>query len=86
MHPVKHFFLLYLAYIPLLFTCHPLHFLYTKFHLNIAPIGAHDDYDDPAGAAAFHYLHHASFGSPLINFDRLFRTHKEFVKSSKTNK
>jgi sterol desaturase/sphingolipid hydroxylase (fatty acid hydroxylase superfamily) len=58
--------------------------------LNIAPIGAHDDYDDPAGAVAFHYLHHASFecnyGSPLINFDRLFRTHKEFVKSSKTNK
>jgi sterol desaturase/sphingolipid hydroxylase (fatty acid hydroxylase superfamily) len=90
MHPIKHFFYYTSAYIPLLFTCHPLHFLYTKFHLDIALIGAYDGYDDPAGAASFHYLHHAMFecnyGSPLISFDRLFGTHKEFVKPSKIKK
>ncbi len=90
MHPIEHFFYYSAAYIPLLFTCHPLHFLYIKFHLDITPIGAHDGYDDPAGAASFHYMHHALFecnyGSPLINFDRLFGTHKEFMKPLKTNK
>ncbi|CAF5156854.1 unnamed protein product, partial [Rotaria sp. Silwood1] len=43
-------------------------------------------HDDPAGDVAFHYLHHATFecnyGIPLINFDRLFDTYKEFVKKT----
>ncbi|CAF3804228.1 unnamed protein product [Rotaria sordida] len=53
--------------------------------------GGHDGYDDPAGGSGFHYLHHALFecnyGVPLIDFDRLFGTYKEYVKKpSETNK
>jgi hypothetical protein len=58
MHPVEHFFYYTCAYFPLLFSCHPVHFLFTKFNADISPIGGHDD---PAGASAFHYLHHATF-------------------------
>jgi sterol desaturase/sphingolipid hydroxylase (fatty acid hydroxylase superfamily) len=90
MHPVEHFFYYTAAYFPLLFTCHPLHFLYIKFHLDITPIGAYDGYDDPAVAASFHYMHHALFecnyGSPLIYFDRVLGIHKEFFKPLKANK
>jgi sterol desaturase/sphingolipid hydroxylase (fatty acid hydroxylase superfamily) len=61
-----------------LYTAHPLHFLYTKFHADIAPIGGHDGHADPGGDAAFHWLHHAKFecnyGVPLVDFDRLFGT------------
>ncbi|CAF1092974.1 unnamed protein product [Rotaria sordida] len=84
------FFYYTCAYFPLLFSCHPLHFLYAKFHADIAPIGGHDGYDDPAGGSGFHYLHHALFecnyGVSLIDFDRLFGTYKEYVKKpSETN-
>ena len=90
MHPVEHFFYYTCAYFPLVFSCHPLHFLYAKFHADIAPIGGHDGYDDPAGGADFHYLHHAVFecnyGVPLIDFDRFFGTYKEFVKKPTSTK
>jgi len=86
MHPVEHFFYYSRAFFPLIFTCHPLHFLFTKFQADIGPIPGHDGYDSPAGGGAFHYLHHASFecnyGVPLIDFDRLFGTYKEFTKRS----
>jgi hypothetical protein len=62
-------------------------FLYIKFHFDIRPIGAHDD---RAGAASFDYMYDALFecnsGSPLINFGRLFSTHKELMKLLKMNK
>jgi sterol desaturase/sphingolipid hydroxylase (fatty acid hydroxylase superfamily) len=70
-----------------LFSCHPLHFLYAKFHADIAPIDGHDD---PAGGSDFHYLHHAFFecnyGSPLVDFDSLFVTYKEYAKKPATGK
>ena len=84
MHPIEHLFYYTCAYFPLLFACHPLHFLYAKFHADIAPIGGHDGHDDPAGGGGFHYLHHARFecnyGVPLIDFDSLFGTYEEYVK------
>ncbi|CAF1116724.1 unnamed protein product [Rotaria sordida] len=86
MHPVEHFLYYTCAYFSLLFSCHPLHFLYVKFNVDISPISGHDGYDDPVGGSAFHYLHHVSFncnyGGSLINFDYLFGTYKEFVKKS----
>jgi len=89
MHPIEHFFYYTVTYFPLLFACHPLHFLYAKFHADIAPIGGHDGYDDPAGGSDHHYLHHAFFecnyGSPLVNFDSLFGTYKRLVKKPSTN-
>ena len=47
MHPVEHFLYYSCAWFPFLFKCHPLHFLYAKFHADIAPIGGHDGFDDP---------------------------------------
>jgi sterol desaturase/sphingolipid hydroxylase (fatty acid hydroxylase superfamily) len=89
MHPVEHFFYYTCAYFPLLFACHPLHFLYAKFHCDISPIGGHDGHDDPAGGGSFHYLHHAYFecnyGGLLVNFDYLFGTYREDVKKPSTD-
>jgi len=76
MHPVEHFFYYSCAYFPLLITCHPLHFLYAKFHADLSPIGGHDGYANPGGDSAFHYLHHSKFecnyGTELINLDKVF--------------
>ena len=80
MHPVEHFLYYTCATLPpLLLSLHPLHFLYTKFHADIAPIGGHDGMDEPAGHADFHYLHHAKFecnyGVPFpVNLDKLCGT------------
>lgn len=78
MHPIEHFFYYTCTLLPLLFKLHPLHFLYAKFHADIAPIGGHDGYGAPAGDAGYHFLHHSLFevnyGVPLIDFDRLFGT------------
>lgn len=75
--------------LPLVSTVHPLHFLYTKFHADIAPIGGHDGYDEPSANGDFHYLHHAKFecnyGVPFpIDFDKLFGTWVEY-KDFKAN-
>ncbi|CAF3167472.1 unnamed protein product [Rotaria sp. Silwood2] len=84
MHPVEHLIYYTCTYFPLLFSCHPLHFLYAKFHADIAPISGHDGYAYPGGDSSFHYLHHAKFecnyGSGLVNFDRLFGTYIEYTK------
>lgn len=89
MHPVEHFFYYTCAYFPLVLFCHPLHFLYAKFHADIAPIGGHDGHDNPAGGSSFHYLHHATFecnyGTELIDFDTLFGTYKTFAKKSSSS-
>jgi len=80
MHPVEHFLYYSAAWLPALFLyIHPFHFLYTKFHADIAPLGGHDGMEDPGGDADFHYLHHAKFecnyGVPFpINLDKLFGT------------
>lgn len=55
----RHFMYYSCAWVPLLFTAHPLHFLYVKFHADIAPIGGHDGYDEPSANGDFHWLHHA---------------------------
>jgi len=82
MHPVEHF-LYYTVTLTCLFVpLHPIHFLYCKFHADIAPIGGHDGFANPGGDADFHYLHHAKFecnyGVPLIDFDSLFGTWVEY--------
>lgn len=87
MHPIEHFLYYSCAWLPpLLFATHPLHFLYAKFHADIAPIGGHDGYDEPSANGDFHWLHHAKFecnyGVPFpIDFDKMFGTwvdYKEF--------
>jgi len=78
MHPVEHLIYYTCTLLPLVVTMHPMHFLYAKFHADIAPIGGHDGFADPGGDADYHYIHHAKFdgnyGVPLINFDKLFGT------------
>jgi hypothetical protein len=67
MHPVEHFFYYTCTLLPLLawvspaLAMHPMHFLYAKFHADIAPIGGHDGFSDPGGNGAFHWLHHAHY-------------------------
>jgi len=63
---------------------HPLHFLYCKFHADIAPIGGHDGYAAPGGDSEYHYLHHAkyecNYGVPFpIDFDSIFGTWRTFA-------
>lgn len=80
MHPVEHLLYYTCATLPpLLIAVHPLHFLYTKFHADIAPIGGHSGMEEPMGGADYHYLHHAKFecnyGVPFpVNFDKVFGT------------
>jgi len=90
MHPVEHFIYYTCTLLPLYLGQHPLHFLYTKFHADIAPIGGHDGYANPPGGGAdYHYLHHARFecnyGVPLINFDKLFGTWADYETRMNTS-
>lgn len=82
MHPVEHFLYYSVTLTCLFVPMHPIHFLYCKFHADIAPIGGHDGYAKPGGDAGFHYLHHAkyecNYGVPLVDFDRLFGTWQEY--------
>jgi len=88
MHPVEHFLYYTTTLFVLFFQAHPMHFLYVKFHADIAPIGGHDGMADPGGNGDFHYLHHARFecnyGVPLIDFDRLFGTWVDYEDWKKT--
>lgn len=68
-----------------------MHFLYCKFHADIAPIGGHDGFDEPSANGDFHYLHHAKFecnyGVPFpIDFDRMFGTWEDWKDFKKTGK
>jgi len=82
MHPVEHLIYYTVTLIPLFIVQHPIHFLYCKFHADVAPIGGHDGFADPGGNADYHYVHHAKFdgnyGVPLVDFDRLFGTYIPF--------
>jgi len=88
MHPVEHFFYYTCTLLSLVFVHHPLHFLYAKFHADIAPIGGHDGYSDPCGGADYHWLHHAKFecnyGTPLVDFDKLFGSWVDYEEYKKT--
>jgi sterol desaturase/sphingolipid hydroxylase (fatty acid hydroxylase superfamily) len=76
MHPIEHLFYYSCTLLPLLLPLHPMHFLYAKFHADIAPVGGHDGYAYPGGGGDHHYLHHAklnaNYGVPLVDFDWLF--------------
>jgi hypothetical protein len=61
--PLQHFLYYTCTLLPLFYTAHPLHFLYAKFHADIAPIGGHDGFADPGGNGDFHYLHHSKYGT-----------------------
>jgi len=82
MHPIEHTIYYTTTLLCLFFPLHPLHFLYAKFHADIAPIGGHDGHANPGGNGDFHYLHHAKFecnyGVPLVDFDKLFGTWLEW--------
>lgn len=84
MHPIEHFLYYSCAWLlPLVFTVHPMHFLYAKYHADISPIGGHDGIDEPSCKGDFHWLHHHKFecnyGVPFpINFDRIFGTWCEY--------
>jgi len=90
MHPVEHLIYYTVATVPpLLMSVHPIHFLWCKFHADIAPIGGHDGHDDPAGNGDFHWLHHAKFecnyGVPWpYNFDALFGTWVDYKDYKET--
>lgn len=90
MHPVEHFLYYSCATLPPLFiSVHPLHFLYTKFHADIAPIGGHSGMDEPVAGSDYHYLHHAKFecnyGVPFpVNLDKIFGTWVEWETYKKT--
>ena len=90
MHPVEHFLYYSCATLPpLLISVHPLHFLYTKFHADIAPIGGHSGMDEPVAGSDYHYLHHAKFecnyGVPFpVNLDKIFGTWVEWETYKKT--
>jgi len=90
MHPVEHFFYYTVTLLCLILPLHPIHFLYAKYHADIAPIGGHDGYASPAGNGDFHYLHHAKFecnyGVPLIPFDNLFGTWLDYDEWDKSQK
>jgi len=87
MHPVEHLVYYTCTLLPLLIVQHPLHFLFAKFHADVAPIGGHDGFADPGGDADYHYIHHAKFdgnyGVPLINFDKWFGTYIPFESNEK---
>lgn len=89
MHPVEHFLYYSCAWVVFWFTAHPLHFLYVKFHADIAPIGGHDGYGEPSANGDFHYLHHArrecNYGVPWpVNFDDIFGTWIEYEDFKET--
>lgn len=88
MHPVEHLLYYTCTLTSLFVMSHPLHFLYAKFHADIAPIGGHDGFGDPGGNSDYHYLHHAKFevnyGVPLINFDHMFGTFMDYADYKKS--
>jgi len=94
MHPVEHLFYYSCVYSVLLFTAHPLHFLYIKTHADISPIGGHDGISDPSAGSDYHWLHHHKFecnyGVPTpINFDKIFGTwlsYEEYLEDAARKK
>lgn len=90
MHPVEHLIYYTCVLTPMVFSLHPLHFLFNKFHADLSPAPGHDGYDQPAGGSLFHYLHHAHFecnyGTPMVPLDVLFGTYEDGSKWAKKDK
>ena len=89
MHPVEH--LAYFSAVALhwLVPSHPLHALYTSFHLMMSPVPGHAGFDRvaftdsvwvPTGGYA-HYLHHklfdVNYGDGTLPLDRWFGSHHD---------
>ena len=60
MHPIEHLIYYSCTLTPLVWTLHPIHFLFNKFHADVSPLPGHDGYDKPGGGSYFHYLHHGA--------------------------
>ena len=81
MHPVEHLLYYTCTLLPLIFSLHPIHFLFNKLHADVSPLPGHDGFDKPGGGSHFHYLHHAhyncNYGTPMVPFDKLFGTYED---------
>ena len=72
MHPIEHFLYYSCTLTPLVWTLHPVHFLFNKFHADVSPLPGHDGYDAPTGGGSyFHYLHHGRVSSRLNSSSHL---------------
>lgn len=84
MHPLEHLLYYTCTLTPFLFSLHPIHFYFNKFHADLSPLPGHDGHNAPAGGSHFHYLHHAHFecnyGTPLLPFDKWFGTYEDGSK------
>eukprot|EP00730_Choanoeca_flexa_P019591 TRINITY_DN9579_c0_g1_i1.p1 TRINITY_DN9579_c0_g1~~TRINITY_DN9579_c0_g1_i1.p1 ORF type:complete len:326 (+),score=18.44 TRINITY_DN9579_c0_g1_i1:107-1084(+) len=69
MHPIEHILYYTCTLLPLVFTLHPIHFLYNKLHADVSPVSGHDGHEKPGGGSYFHYLHHhhyeVNYGTPM---------------------
>lgn len=82
MHPVEHVIYFTRSLLPsLLLPQHPLHFLFSHYHVLVSPLPGHDGYAAPAGGSHFHYLHHShfecNFGTPMVPLDRWFGSYED---------
>eukprot|EP00051_Salpingoeca_urceolata_P019976 m.295707 g.295707 ORF g.295707 m.295707 type:complete len:319 (-) comp19516_c1_seq8:2234-3190(-) len=81
MHPVEHLLYYSCTLLPLIFTLHPLHFLFNKLHADVSPLPGHDGFDKPGGGSHFHYIHHAhyeyNYGTPMVPLDKVFGTYND---------
>ena len=89
MHPIEHLIYYSCCMWVLLVRAHPLHFLYTKCHADISPVGGHDGHADPAPGSDYHFLHHhcfeCNYGVPWpINLDRWFGTFVDWNEFKET--
>jgi len=93
MHPVEHLYYFSNVFTPSLFLpgLSPFIFLYTFYHLTLAPAGGHSGFEDAFHSDQYHYVHHRKFecnyGSPFSAFiDQYFGTFRESISGSKTYK
>merc|ERR1712070_687776 len=89
MHPIEHLFYYSCTLWTCLLSVHPLHFLYTKCHADVSPIGGHGGHGEPTPGSDYHFLHHHKFecnyGVPFpINFDKIFGTWVEWSEWKET--
>lgn len=81
MHPIEHFVYFSASFTPLLFSLHPVHFLFQTIYSRLSPIAGHDGFDKPAGGSIEHYLHHlktnVNYGTPVVPLDKYFGTYDD---------
>ena len=59
MHPVEQCIYLSSSFLPLVFTLHPVHFLYAKIRAEFSPAPGHSGFSTHGGSQ-LHYIHHVS--------------------------